>query len=142
MKKIIASCLLLVVLLILNGCSTTEEKTSIDKTKNIDNTKNIVKITIRTQPGNDNNLRSTEDKKQISVVFNYINDLDLKKTTKDAGQYNGMSYIITVFFEDKKSTEYVLFGNMFFKESGKVWYEIPYKQAEKIEDIYNSLGSK
>jgi hypothetical protein len=117
----------------LNGCSATKDK------KNIVKAKNIVKITIKTQPGN---LKSTEDKNQISDVINYINALDLKKTTKDAGQYKGMAYIITVFYEDKTNSEYFHFSNMFFKESGKGWYEIPYKQAEKIKNINNGLGGK
>lgn len=120
----------------LNGCGDTKNKTTIN------NTKNIIKITINTQPGNNNSLKSTENKNKITEVVNYINDLDLKKTTKDAGQYSGMAYIITVYFDDKTSTEYVHLGNMFFKESGKDWYEISYKQAEKFEGIYKSLGNK
>lgn len=135
MRKVVASFVLLAALLILNGCSATKDKTIIDSTRNIS------KITIYTQPGGDSSLKSTEDKSQMTDVVDYINELDLKKTTKDAGQYNGMSYIITVFYDDKTSIEYVHFG-MFFKESGKGWYEVPYKQAEKFEGIYNSLVSK
>jgi hypothetical protein len=134
MKRLVVSCLLFAVLLMLNGCSVKKAD------KIIDNSKEVVRITIKTLPGNDISLKSTEDKKQISELINYINALDLKKTTKDAGQYSGMAYIINLFYEDQTSKEYVHFGNMFFKESGKDWYEIPYKQAEKFESIYNSLG--
>lgn len=119
----------------LNGCSSTKNK------EIIDNTNDIVKISIKTHPGNDSNLKSTEDKKQISEITNYINALDLKKTNKDAEKYAGMSYVITVFYGDKTSREYIHFGNMFFKESGGDWYEIPYKQAEKFESIFNDLGN-
>lgn len=136
MKKSIFSFLLIAILLILNGCSATKDKTTIN------NTKNIIKITINTQPDNSGSFKSTENKSQITEIINYINDLDLKKTTKDAGQYVGMAYIITVYFDDKTTTEYVHFGNMFFKESGSDWYEIPYNQAEKFEGIYKSLGNK
>lgn len=43
---------------------------------------------------------------------------------------------------EKTTKEYVHFGNMFFKESGKGWYEIPYKQADKFDNIYKNLGNK
>jgi hypothetical protein len=65
--------------------------------------------------------------------------LELKKTTKDPNEYTGMTYIITVYFDDTTSKEYVHFGNMFLKESGKDWYEIPYNKAQELERIYNSL---
>lgn len=134
MKKVIYSCLLLAILFVLNGCGASNDKITINKTKN------ITKVAINTQPSNNSSLKSTEDKSKITEVINYINDLDLKKTTKDGGQYEGMAYIITVYFDDKTSTEYILLGK-FFKESGKYWYEIPYNQAEKFKGIYKSLSS-
>ncbi len=136
MRKTITLCLLIAILLMVNGCSTAKDSSIIK------NTDNISKITVRTQPGKDSSLKSTEDKSHITDVVNYINGLDLKKTTKDAGKYNGMSYVITIYYGDNTSTEYVHFGNMFFKESGRYWYEMSYNQAEKFEDIYNRLGSK
>jgi hypothetical protein len=98
----------------LNSCTTTKDKTSIN------NSKNVVKISIKTQPGNDNNLRSTDDKKQISDVINYINALDLKGTSKDAGQYHGMSYIITVFYDDKKVQSMFILVICFSKNPGRI----------------------
>ncbi len=105
----------------------------------INNTNDVIKITVKTQPGNDS-LKTTEDRHQIIEVINYINGLDLKKTTKDVGQNNGMSYIITIYYSNDTSMEYVHFGNAFFIESGNDWYEMPYNQAEKFEAIYNGLS--
>lgn len=136
MKKIISSFLLIAILLMLSGCSAKKDNITIN------NTKNIIKITIKTQPGNDSSIKSTENKSQITEIINYINGLDLKKTAKNPDDYTGMIYIITVYFDDTTSTEYAHFGNMFFKESGKDWYEIPYDQAEELEGIYKSLDSK
>lgn len=136
MKKIISWGLLIAILLTLYGCGAKKEKITFD------NTENIIKITIYTLPGNKSSLKSTEDKGQITEIIDYINGLDLKKPTKDADQYVGMSYIITVYFDDKTNIEYIHFGNTFFKELGKEWYEIPYEQAEKFEGIYKSLGNK
>jgi len=107
----------------------------------INNTNDVPKITVKTQQGNDSNLKTTEDKHQIIDIINYFNSLDLKKTTKDVGRYNGMSYIITIYYSNGTSVEYVHFGNKFFKESGGDWYEIPYNQAKEFENIYNALSS-
>lgn len=62
MKKIIYSCLLITILLMLNSCST--------KTDNMEtNNNSIIKITINTQPGKDNSLKSTEDKSPITQIL-------------------------------------------------------------------------
>lgn len=136
MKKIFSISIIIAILIMLSGCGATNNKLTIN------NSNNITKITVTTQPGNDKSLKTTEKKNEIIDIINYLNSLDLKKPSKDAGQYAGMSYVITVYFDDKTTKEYVHFGNMFFKESGKDWYEIPYKQAEKFEDIYRNLGNK
>lgn len=136
MKKIFYVSTIIAILIMLSGCGTTKSKPTIN------NPNNITKITVTTQPGNEKSLKTTENKNEITDIINYLNSLELKKTSKDAGQYNGVSYIITVYFDDKTTKEYVHFGDMFFKESGKDWYEIPYKQAEKFNNIYKNLGNK
>lgn len=120
----------------INSCSTQSDDVAVC------NTQNIIKITIKTQPGNDSSLKSTENKSKITEIVNYINSLDLKKTAKKPDEYTGMSYVITFYFNDITSKEYVHFGNMFFKESGKDWCEMPYNQAEELKDIYKSLDDK
>lgn len=136
MKKIIFLSALFFIFVMLSGCGTTKNK------RTINNAKNIIKITVNTQPGNEKSLKTTENKNEITEIVNYLNGLDLKKTSKDAGQYTGMSYVITVYFDDKTNKEYIHFGNMFFKESEKDWYEIPYKQADNFESIYKNLDNK
>lgn len=101
---------------------------------------NISKITIYTLPGKDSSLKTTTNENEIMKIVNYINSLNLQKPTEDADKYFGMSYIITIYYDNKTSNEYVHFGNMFFKEWNKDWYEIPYEQAEKFEGIYNNIG--
>lgn len=134
MKKIIVPLVLLFVLLTLIGCSTTKNKITIN------NIKDITKITVTT--GGDKTLKTTENKDEITNIVNYINGLDLKKTSENANEYNGLAFVIIIYFSDNTSKEYIHFGNKFFRESGKDWYEIPYQQAEKFESIYNSLGNK
>lgn len=106
----------------------------------ISNARDVLKITVETQPGDESSLKMIEDKEHIMDVINYINGLNLKKTDKDPSQYEGMSYIITIYYSNGTSTEYIHFGNRFFKESGSDWYEMPYKQAVKFAGIYKSLS--
>lgn len=131
MKKIICiSSILVVILIILCSCGTTRL-----------NANNISKITVTTLPGDNKSLKTTKNKNEISNIINYLNGLKLKKTTEDGGQYNGSSYIINIYFNDKTSKEYVLCGNRFLKESGN-WYEMQYDQAVKFDNIYKSIGNK
>lgn len=135
-KSIYITSVIIGILIMLCSCSTKEDKLTKGSIEN------ITKITVTTIPGTNKSLKTTENKKEITDIANYINSLRLKETTKDAGEYNGMSYIITVYFNDKTRKEYILLGNMFFKESGKEWYEMQYDQAEKFESIYKGIGSK
>ena len=123
--------MLVAILMILCSCGTTKL-----------NTNNISKITVTTIPGDDKSFKSTENKDEISSIINYINSLKLKETTKNAKDYYGMNYIITIYFNDKTSKKYIHAGNIFFKESGKDWYEMQYDQAEKFDNIYKSIGNK
>ncbi len=120
----------------INSCSTQSDDVVIS------NTKNIIKITIKTQQGNNSSLKSTDNKSEITAIVNYINSLDLKKTSKKPDEYTGMSYVITFYFNNKTSKEYIHLVNMFFKEFGKDWCEMPYNQAEELKDIYKSLDNK
>lgn len=52
------------------------------------------------------------------------------------------SYIITIYFDDKTSAEYVHLGNKYFKELWDKWYEMTYEKAERLDDIYSSLDRK
>ena len=136
MKKIIYSCLLITILLMVSGCSYKKDNIIIY------NTKNIIKITIKTQSRNDSTLKYTENENKIIEIVNYINGLELKKTRKNPDEYTGMTYTIIFDFDDATSTEYAHFANMFFKQSGRDWYEMPYNQAEEFEGIYKSLDNK
>jgi hypothetical protein len=134
MRKIIAQFILLFIPLILIGCSTTK-----DETINI-HTKDITKIVVTT--GGDKTLKTTENKDEITNIVNYINGLDLIETSENATEYDGLAFVITIYFSNNTSNEYIHYGNKFFRESEKGWYKIPYQQAEKFESIYNSLGGK
>lgn len=133
MRKVIFISAIMAVLMILSGFTASKDNLKI-------NTQNITKITVTT--GGNKTLKITKNKDKIKDIVNYINGLNFKKTSANVSHYNGLAYVITFYFTDKTSKEYVHYGNKFFRESGKKWYEIPYKQAVKFESIYKSLGSK
>lgn len=130
-KKVFFMCVLISMLITLNGCNVTKSTVSIA------NTANVAKIEIKAYPGK---LKITQNKKEITEIINYINSLDLKKATKT--EVAGMGYIITVYFKDNTSKKYEHIGNIYFVDSENKWYKMTYKQAEKFEGIYNSLGEK
>lgn len=141
-KKILFLCVLISSLIMLNGCSVTKNTASIASTENIikmqiSNIANVTKIEIKAYPGR---LKIAQSKKEITEIINYINSLDLKKATKT--RVSGMGYVITVYFKDNTSKKYEHIGNIYFVDSEKKWYKMTYKQAEKFEGIYNSLGEK
>lgn len=131
MKKFIFLYTLITIIIMLNGCSATKN------TLTINHATNITKIEIKAYPGS---LKTTENNNEITEIINYFNSLDLKKTTKTT--VTGMSYTITVYFNDKTSKKYEQVGNSYFIDTETNWYKIPYEQAQKFEDIYNNLGEK
>lgn len=130
MKKIVFV-LIATLVLMLSGCG------AVKNNQMINTDRNIIKITITT--GGVKQLKTTENKNEIIYIVNYINGLDLKKTTEDVIKLTGGSCVITIYFNNKINKQFVNYGNLFFKESGKEWYAIPYKQANKIYEIYNNL---
>lgn len=128
--------MLVAILIMFCSCSTTNNKLII-------NSKNVTKITVNYRSVKDNTLKTTENKDEILSIINYINSLKLKKITEgEAGIIGSSAYIITVYFNDKTSKEYIHSGNAAFKESGKDWYKMEYNQAKKFDDIYKSIGNK
>lgn len=99
---------------------------------------NVIKITI-TVDGGDKLLRTTEDRSVINDIVNHINGLHLKRTHKNVEDYTGTAFVIKVYFSDDSMKEYVEYSNLFFKESGKEWYRIPYEEADKFGSIYNNM---
>lgn len=103
--------------------------------------KNIKKITISID-GGDKLIKTTENISEIADIVKHMNGLHLKRTHTDVNEYTGTAFVITLYYGNQPSREYVEYGNMFIKESGKGWYRISYKEAEKFEEFYNKLGDK
>lgn len=130
MKKFIYTCLLLTILLVLNGCNNTK-----NTNKFIDANKGIKKIQmIASYPYA--LTKFTEDKEKIQEIVNYINDLDLK-TTKEVGGSGG-GYVITVYFDDTTYKEYCVVSEKYFVYE-KYRYAITTEQAQKFKEFYYSL---
>lgn len=145
MKKFISAIIIIFIVIVAILIMFIGKDTPNDKPM-IKNTKNITKISVSFQPNKYHMSYTTENKKEITNIVNYINGLDLKKTSKDVRLYPGLWYVITIFFKHKiflfeyqTSKEYVHYSNLFFRENGKDWYDMPYEQAEKMDTIYKNL---
>lgn len=133
MKKLITILLVAIILLML-GSFSNKGNGVIEITS-----KDVVKVSINTRPG-DKEI-ATQNVREIDDIVSYLDGLDLRNTTKDPGQHYGMSYIITLHLSNESTKEYIHFGNTFFKESGDVWYEMSYEQAEKFDGILRKLAT-
>ncbi len=127
MKKIIDTCLLLIILLMISGCRNADNKLTI-----IEKNKGIIKVTIESSMGI---MKIFEDEEKIKEITTYLNNLDLStKVSTNTEVYMGMAYTMTVFFDDKTSRVFWLDAHNIF-HYGDENYKIPYSQAEDLKVI-------
>ncbi|MDF2685851.1 MAG: antirepressor regulating drug resistance protein, partial [Clostridia bacterium] len=96
----------------------------------------VTGITISTLPENTEYLRTYTSPEKINAILAHIIDLTLNdKFNENPEEYYGMTYVITITYNNNGQKIYYHFGNMFFKEDGKAWEKMIYDEAVKLENI-------
>ena len=140
MKKIIPLFITLVGLIVVTVIALTIYNTENDGLI-ITNYENIKKIVITEYA----ETKTTENKNDIANIVNYINSLDLEKTSYNGYDCFGTGYFITVYFDHKIlcfnytiRKKFVHIGNRYFRKSGN-WYEIKSKYID-FTPIYDIIS--
>ena len=63
------------------------------------------------------------------------------ETSGDPNAYGGSANIFTLEYANGETSTITVYGNLFYKKDDGPWCDIPYEQAEKLEELVRSLGS-
>ena len=63
------------------------------------------------------------------------------ETSGDPNAYVGSANIFTLEYANGETSTITVYGNLFYKKDDGPWCDIPYEQAEKLEELVRSLGS-
>ena len=80
------------------------------------------------------NYSFTGDRAQS--IIDYISQLNLiDDYPENPGEYDGMTWVITLEYEDGTSLTIYHFGNMFIKAENGPWYKMTYEEASRFDKL-------
>ena len=137
-NMVISGMSFMAICILISACSSNKRNDNSDSNGLNLNKNEIQLINISTLPSLFDSFDIT-DKEEVYKVADYLTSLNKIKTKLNPSDYSGMSYNIKI--QLKKSTErmFILSGNKFFMEKDRFIYEIPYKEAIKLDTIVANI---
>ncbi len=128
MKKWIAAFLILVCLVSIAACSGAGEKGKILLKDGA-----VKRISVTSMPGYYD--YSFEDG-AVQPVVRYLSELNLTADfPEDPDLYAGMTWVISLEYEDGEDLTIYHFGNMFIRTAEGPWYKMTYEEAERFGSL-------
>ena len=132
MKRLVMVAFVFICLFTIVGCS--------QKTKGAQLLKkgNVVNISVSSLPEEYNYIFNSEDSKKI---IDYISDLNLEsKFEEDPNVYTGMTWVISIKYDDNETLTLYHFGNMFIRSENGSWFKMNYDEASRLDTLLNELN--
>ena len=98
-----------------------------------------VRITAEAQPVSD--VKVFTDEEKIGQIMPLLLLKNAAETSGDPNAYDGSANIFTLEYANGETSTITVYGNLFYKKDDGPWCDIPYEQAEKLEELVRSLGS-
>ena len=77
---------------------------------------------------------------RITAETQPVNDVKVFTDEEKIGQIMPAN-IFTLEYANGETSTITVYGNLFYKKDDGPWCDIPYEQAEKLEELVRSLGS-
>lgn len=80
------------------------------------------------------------DDDDAKAVYDYLSTLTLEDDFEEnPDEYNGMTWVISLEYEDSDTITVYHFGNMFIRMENGSWYKMRYDEASQFEALLNEL---
>ncbi len=134
MKKLIILVLSLVFVFALVGCSNVTTKESL-----LLRDGNVKRISVFSLPEGDDYSFSGQDAEKI---INYLSNLNLIEQFEESpNEYDGMTWVISLEYDDGDDLQIYHFGNMFIRVKGGSWYKMTYDEANCFNTLLDELNN-
>ena len=100
---------------------------------------NIINVEVSSLPERYNYSFSGENAKAIR---NYLSNLNLERDFEEnPNEYGGLTWVISLEYDDGKVLQIYHFGNMFIRAEGGPWYKMTHEEAQRFEELLDELTS-
>jgi len=136
MKKLITIVLVLICVLGIVGCSIQQQQVQDDQ---LLAEGNVIKIDVSSLPEGYNYTFDGEDAKAITE---YLSNLNLdSKFEENPNEYDGMTWVISLEYDNGEILTVYHFGNMFIRSEKGSWYRMTYDEASRFDALLNELSN-
>ena len=100
---------------------------------------NVIKIDVSSLPEGYNYSFDGEDAKEI---IDYLSNLNLQSNfEEDPNEYTGMTWVISLEYDNGEILTVYHFGNMFIRSEKGSWYRMTYDEASRFDALLNELSN-
>ena len=100
---------------------------------------NVIKIDVSSLPEGYNYTFDGEDAKAITE---YLSNLNLdSKFEENPNEYSGMTWVISLEYDNGEILTVYHFGNMFIHSEKGSWYRMTYDEASRFDALLNELSN-
>ena len=132
MKKPLAILLLLACLLSVAACSGTAGKGIILIKEGA-----VKRISVTSIPGH---YDYSFEGDAVQPIVRYISELNLTADfPEDPNEYYGMTWVISLEYEDGEALTICHFGNLFIRTADGPWYKMTYEEANRFGTLLDEL---
>ena len=100
---------------------------------------NVIKIDVSSLPEGYNYSFDGEDAKEI---IDYLSNLNLQSNfEEDPNEYTGMTWVISLEYDNGDELTVYHFGNMFIRTEKGSWYKMTYDEANRFDTLLDELNN-
>ena len=100
---------------------------------------NVIQIDVSSLPEGYNYSFDGDDAKEIT---DYLSNLNLQSDFKEnPNEYTGMTWVISLKYENDDVLKVYHFGNMFIRTENGSWYKMTYDEANRFGALIDELNS-
>ena len=135
MKRIIVLTLTLAMMIVtFSGCSESKDNSSL-LAAGKDGIKNV---SVSSLPEGYNYSFSKDD---ADAIIDYLSNLNLiSDFEENPNEYAGMTWVISLEYENGDIVTVYHFGNMFIRADSGPWYKMNYKEASRLGELFGELS--
>ena len=136
MKKLMAIVMTVLCVLVIAGCSQQSQQV---KGNQLLAEGNVINVDISSLPEGYNYSFGGEGAK---AIVDYLSDLNLNsKFEENPNEYSGMTWVISLEYENGDVLSVYHFGNMFIRSENGSWYRMTYDEASRFDMLLDELSN-
>ena len=135
MKQLMATVLAVLCVFVIVGCSQQSQQV---KGNQLLAEGHVINVDVSSRLGYNYSFGGEDAK----VLVDYLSDLNLNsKFEENPNEYVGMTWVISLEYENGDVLKVYHFGNMFIRSENGSWYKMTYDEASRFHTLLDELSN-